>query len=417
MYSSTSFPSSANLGVAQDSRPSFSHSHSHAGHQGSPFSVAGMSSPGATHGQSFRGSTMGGGSLSMSMSGSLGMGSPLGEGLSQSRTHYQPGYMMSAAQNSALPPGSQRHEETPIVQTKAKLNHVLAGGSVSDFGMDSMFESSRQRQRQALPDEDAPPTNSVNDIVNEVYPDTGSPRFPLRNSTFDPSASRTSLCRSSHPSTPKPAAATSQSPMQPLYVIIFGYPPDKYSVTVEYFRALGETTEPEQNPEIMNCFRIGYMHPAEAMRAVRKNGEVLSGSWMIGAKWADPAQAESLLGASIVRGALQSEFGVASPDAMPFSASGSIFPSSTSRMSVDELAFGRSPPAPSTPTPTVGTPIRLAPSTAAFRRGAGTSTFMSGSPQKAQSGQGVLGGLPTAAVDQSPSKGVLEQVSDLIFGW
>lgn len=74
--------------------------------------------------------------------------------------------------------------------------------------------------------------------------------------------------------------------MQPLYVIIFGYPPDKYSVTVEYFRALGETTEPEQNPEIMNCFRIGYMHPAEAMRAVRKNGEVLSGSWMIGAKWA-----------------------------------------------------------------------------------------------------------------------------------
>ncbi len=27
--------------------------------------------------------------------------------------------------------------------TKAKLNHTFSGGTVSDFGMDSMFESSR----------------------------------------------------------------------------------------------------------------------------------------------------------------------------------------------------------------------------------------------------------------------------------
>lgn len=39
--------------------------------------------------------------------------------------------------------GSQRHDETPIVPTKAKLSHSLMGGSASDFGMDSMFESSR----------------------------------------------------------------------------------------------------------------------------------------------------------------------------------------------------------------------------------------------------------------------------------
>lgn len=82
-----------------------------------------------------------------------------------------------------------------MVQTKAKLNHVLAGGA-SDFGMDSMFESSRcvvvshffvipfdsmtrsrQRQRQTLDDEDAPPTNSVNDIVNETYADSSASRY------------------------------------------------------------------------------------------------------------------------------------------------------------------------------------------------------------------------------------------------
>ena len=71
-----------------------------------------------------------------------------------------------------------------------------------------------------------------------------------------------------------------------MYIVVFGYPPDKYSVTVEYFRSLGETTEAEQSSEVMNCFRIGYLNPAEAIRAVRKNGDILGGSWMVGAKWA-----------------------------------------------------------------------------------------------------------------------------------
>jgi nuclear pore complex protein Nup53 len=69
-------------------------------------------------------------------------------------------------------------------------------------------------------------------------------------------------------------------------VIVFGYPPDRYSATAEYFRSIGETTEPDPNVEITNCFRIGYANPAEAVRAVRKNGEVLGGSWMVGVKWA-----------------------------------------------------------------------------------------------------------------------------------
>lgn len=388
-------------------RPTFPHSHSHPAHQGSAFSVAGMSNSTVTHSPGLRNSSLGG--------GSLGMGSPLGDSLSQSRSQYQPGYLMSVTQDNLSPQGGQRQEEAPMVQTKAKLNHVLAGGA-SDFGMDSMFESSRsrQRQRQTLDDEDAPPTNSVNDIVNETYADSSASRYTsLRNSTFDASTSRNSLFRSSFPSTPKPAAPTAQSTAQPLYVVVFGYPPDKYSVTAEYFCSIGDTTEPEQNPEISNCFRVGYMNPAEAMRAVRKNGDIMGGTWMIGVKWADPAQAEALLGSSFVRGPVSSpELNGHSPDVvMSSSTSGGfgVFPSS-SRMSVDEPGFGTHSRMPSTPTPTVGTPIRLAPSAAAFRKaGAG------GSPQKA--GQGVINTLPSGNIGQSPSKGMLEQVSDLIFGW
>ena len=73
---------------------------------------------------------------------------------------------------------------------------------------------------------------------------------------------------------------------QHTFVVVFGYPADKFSLTAEYFKSLGEATEPEKHLEITNCFRIGYVDIGDAMRAVRKNGEVFAGSWMIGAKWA-----------------------------------------------------------------------------------------------------------------------------------
>jgi len=68
------------------------------------------------------------------------------------------------------------------------------------------------------------------------------------------------------------------------YIIIFGYPSDKYSVTIEYFKSLGDASEPDPHAEIVNCFKVGYKDPVDAIRAVRKNGEVLGGSWMVGAK-------------------------------------------------------------------------------------------------------------------------------------
>ncbi|KAJ6493769.1 hypothetical protein DFH09DRAFT_1252518 [Mycena vulgaris] len=196
--------------------------------------------------------------------------------LSQSRSHYQPGYLMSASQSNNSPTGAQRVDEAPVVQTKAKMDNAFSRGPASDFGMDSMFQSSRVlfplRQRQTMSDEDVPPMNSLNDIPTELHADSSPSHFQPRRTRQSP-------------------PVTQSSPM--LYIIVFGYPSDKYSVTLEYFKSLGYA--------IGNCFKIGYRDPADAMRAVRKNGEILGGSWMVGVKWADPAQAEALLKLPVVR--------------------------------------------------------------------------------------------------------------------
>jgi nuclear pore complex protein Nup53 len=96
---------------------------------------------------------------------------------------------------------------------------------------------------------------------------------------YQPSSTENSLQRlqSHHSLIPQPS--------QPIYVIVFGYPPDKYTLTVEYFKSLGQATEPDLNNDITNCFKIGYYDAGDALRAVRKNGEVLGGSWMVGTKW------------------------------------------------------------------------------------------------------------------------------------
>ncbi|KAK0466774.1 uncharacterized protein EV420DRAFT_1635816 [Desarmillaria tabescens] len=338
---------------------------------GSSFSVAGMTPLSGSH----HGSAWNPGSSS-SLSASLS------ESLSQPRSNYQAGYLMQLTPGNTSPP-SQRADDAPIVPTKAKMNHSLLRGSASDFGMDSMFETSRQRQSLA-DDEDAPPMMSVNDIPNEI---------PNVNARYQP---RSSTADQSSPLTRRSRTPTISQNSQPLYIIVFGYPPDKYSVTAEYFKSLGDSTDADPSTEIMNCFRIGYRDPGDAMRAVRKNGEILAGSWMVGAKWADPAQAEALLGQPL-RASIDSSL-------------------ASNAMAVDEPS-----PTPhlGTSTPSVGTPIKLAPSTSVFKR-VGASEKNPTTPQP--HAWAAKGGNPTASTSMppggpSPSKGVLGQVSDLIFGW
>lgn len=294
---------------------------------------------------------------------------------------------MSMSQNNGSPSANQRFDDMPIVQTKAKLNSTLSRTPTREFGKDPMFESSRQRQTS---DEDAPPTASVNDILNSTYTDGSS--YQRSASNFESSMSRT------------PQHSSHQTP-EPLYVIVFGYPPDKYSVAVEYFKQLGETTDPDPNTEISNCFKIGFKHPGEAMWAVRKNGEIVSGSWMVGVKWADPAQAEHVLGQSLARTTAY----LPSPDVSPPSDPVPVDPFLGPSRASNQHSGSRSPHGGGTPT--VGTPIRLAPSTSAFRKpGQGQG------PKPATSGQH-LAAPAAVGTPGTPSKSVLGQFSDLVFGW
>ncbi|KAL4254824.1 hypothetical protein ABKN59_004701 [Abortiporus biennis] len=370
-----------------------------------------MSNQGTSHSPSIRPGSLSA-STSLNVGGSLGMG----DSLQQSRGTYQPGYLMSATQGNQSNQGNQRYEDAPIVQTKAKMHSILSGAGASDFGMGSMFESTRERQRQTLADEDAPPTNSVHDIVNEVYPDTASSRRQ-QIAAFDASA-RASMFKPPQPQAPSTPVTSSAA--KPLYVIVFGYPSDKFTATAEYFSSLGQTTEPEQNTELLNCFRIGYINPADALRAIRKNGDVVGGSWMIGVKWADPTQAEILLGAALVRGG-SFTYGQSEPLTGPDVTMSSSPPSSRGFVSPDtsSLAINANHARNSAAsTPSVGTPIKLAPSASAFRKPGGSSTTVT--PKRPGEGpMFVTGGLPgqPSGIQQSPSKGVLGQVSDLIFGW
>ncbi|PPQ97994.1 hypothetical protein CVT26_003056 [Gymnopilus dilepis] len=377
------------------------------------FTVAGMSSSTTTH-HSPNLNTWGGSSTGGTLSSSFS------DSLSQSRSHYQSGYLMT------VPQGSQRVDEVPVVKTKAKMNQILSR-STTEFGMDSMFQSSRQRQ--TLADEDAPPTSSVFDLPDEISMEPSPARFQPRR-TLSERAPFTPR----HSTTAPPVA---QQPNQPLYIVVFGYPVDKFSLTVEYFKAIGDATDPEESTELVNCFRIGYRDPGDALRAVRKNGEVISGTFMIGAKWADTAQAEAILGLQPV---IRSQF--AASAAMPQNMATS--PDTQNAMAVDQPdpfspSYSTSRPGPtphhahhhSTPTP-VGTPIKLAPSGAAFRKvPAVSSSSKPATPQHGPvwgsglistpvGGSGGGTGASTAqpnAMQTSPSKGLIGQMSDLIFGW
>lgn len=120
---------------------------------------------------------------------------------------------------------------------------------------------------------------SVNDMLNDVHYDA-APRYS--QSTQNPLSASAFRTGPAPPRTPPASASSSRTP---LYIVVFGYPADKYNVTQDYFKSFGDCTEVEMNTNVVNCFRVGYYDPADAMRAIRKNGEVLGGTWMIGVKF------------------------------------------------------------------------------------------------------------------------------------
>ncbi|KAJ7103810.1 hypothetical protein C8R44DRAFT_988006 [Mycena epipterygia] len=278
----------------------------------SPFAVAGMAST--------SGSLTHSSSLTHSHNHNQGHAPALpswGGDLSQRASHYQPGYLMSASQAQNAPQSTDdRDARAPVVPTKAKMNQAFSmsmsgggmsgGGSTNDgWGMDSMFQSARQRP--PLADADAPPMASVNDI-----PMAGSANYPQQPQQQQ---QRTpAFGRFSSPASPPPHSRTPASPSASSFqsqshaqgqgqapaLLIFGYPPDKYTLTLSFFAALAPLAPgapPALAPEVAgNCFLLWYKEVGDAVRAVRKSGVVLgggggeggggSGGWMVGVRWA-----------------------------------------------------------------------------------------------------------------------------------
>lgn len=139
-------------------------------------------------------------------------------------------------------------------------------------------------------DEDAPPTESVFDSIGGQPP----PRtvgiiagFALRlliNSLLQ--VMSLGLSRTNKSPLARSSSNQSQTKNDWFDLIVFGYPPDKYESATRLFQSLGETNEPEPGPSGANFFKIGFKSQWDAARAVRKNGELVGGTWMVGVKWA-----------------------------------------------------------------------------------------------------------------------------------
>ncbi|KAH7105744.1 hypothetical protein BKA62DRAFT_826174 [Auriculariales sp. MPI-PUGE-AT-0066] len=287
---------------------------------------------------------------------------------------YQSGYLMSAVQGNPMPSNSQRFDNPALLPTKSKAHH-LAHPVSDDYGADSLFD--RPKTRHAM-DEDAPPVNSVTDIISQAQLDPLGKKLPHSN---DPPR-RLGLASPNRNRTPSHNHSQSlsqrvTSPSEVTYVLVFGFPPEQYDVVASTF-ASADASAPERPPhDRANWFKIGYRNAWDAQRALRRNGEVVENVFMIGVV------------------SVEAEMDVAAPTSR---STGMDFASSALGRPQSATAFGK--------------PLAIAPSSSAFR------------PQSAAPSSGAVAkpASTSSIFDQDkPANGAGNtwgnKISDMIFGW
>ncbi|EJD47932.1 hypothetical protein AURDEDRAFT_113210, partial [Auricularia subglabra TFB-10046 SS5] len=280
---------------------------------------------------------------------------PMLDAFQQPRQTYQSGYLMSSLQGNPMPANGQRFDNPAPLPTKSKSHHLLARSSSSDYGSDSLFD--RSHARQSMMDEDAPPVNSVADMISKAQPDQSTSKRGLASPAQAQKLGTPT--RSPPPITP-----------QVRYVLVFGFPPEHAGQMATMFAASADTTQPEH--EGGNWFRIGYRNHWDYERALRRNGEIVNNSFMIGVLPADGDADPHTPGAP--RGL------IAHTPSTP-GTSGGIGRSQTFS------SFGK--------------PLTLAPSAAAYKPAAPASA-----PQRS-----------SVVIDNKNDAGWGSKISDMIFGW
>ncbi|KAM0752292.1 hypothetical protein T439DRAFT_324364 [Meredithblackwellia eburnea MCA 4105] len=341
---------------------------------------------------------------------------------------YLPGYLSSAnlGQSEATPPqglagddSNMRSWDSPV-----RSGSVSGGSPVSRFGQSLFAPTGREsttpsRSPKAnqfrdarggglfrggaggMEDDDAPPIDSLGELdgADTSASMSFSPPFEQSEPLRRPALSHTPS------STTQPIPQPQVVKVYPVY--IFGFPSSALSLVLDHFTPLGTITRTIPSPEGGNWVTIDFVEPWAAMRAARKNGEVLGGVLMIGVKVVDE---------EALRLALAGE-------------------ESGERTSTP-VAGGSSTPAPANQPPRFGTPsgggvgkpITVLGPSSAFKPPAPTP------PRRGLFGVGG-GGPPSGATPTDPhaslfaeknrqalaakeeQKGMLGKVSDLVFGW
>ncbi|GJJ11309.1 hypothetical protein Clacol_005541 [Clathrus columnatus] len=317
--------------------------------------------------------------FSASTSSSVGWGATNSPGLNDpftpSRSHYQPGFLMSMTQNNTTPTGGQLIEEPPIIPTK--FNPTASRTSPSEFGLESMFERTKpRRQRQTTSvDDDAPPTMSITDMMDEVHVNP----FQRRDAQSGSPALR-----------PRPVQQVQPQPntSQIVYLNIFGYPLDCYESVVKLFQGLGDTTEPEPSENGL-WFTLGFRNSWEAERALRRNGKIMDEMYMIGVAKAN---------GSTVTVDVPMDTSGPRPGSLPGSPpTTDSYPSNRDSLQ-PAFKMNRST--------SFGKPLTVEPSTAAFK-----------TPTNKAKAQPTTTTPIRVQANEAPQGSALSKISDMIFGW
>ncbi|KAG9103646.1 hypothetical protein FRC06_009150 [Ceratobasidium sp. 370] len=288
---------------------------------------------------------------------------------------YVPGYLLSTTQGKSVA-GFSNYNNPPLLPEPVARDH----GSAAPFGTGSIYSRPppKSRDRTApIVDNDAPPTESLLDGSNF-------------NFAHQPHSSR-SLAVSSAPNTNQ-TPATLHSHTGGVALTVSGFYPDRAHGVVAQFVAIGDCAPPEMAPEGGNWFRIVYVNPWDAARAVRRDGDIINGDMMIAVRLVDPSQA-SLFSDSLPH---------------PPVAISSSPPEFTPKSPVQSTPGGF---------PTLGRAAMLAPATSAFKS---TAPVSAQSRPRATAAPGADWGVKSQGEAQEQpqqQQGIMGRVSDLIFGW